>query len=98
MLSVEVSRRMMFSCVTFFDLTFLIPPVSSILIPPLILRFVVSAHTPSSHLFLTCTKGLMVPDAEVLSVACEILSALPIGNFQIKLNHRRCGMPNPLLY
>ncbi|CAN0508338.1 unnamed protein product [Ectocarpus sp. 12 AP-2014] len=33
--------------------------------------------------------GLMVPDAEVLSVACEILSSLPIGNFQIKLNHRR---------
>lgn len=32
----------------------------------------------------------MVPDAEVLSVACEILSALPIGNFVIKLNHRRC--------
>lgn len=33
--------------------------------------------------------GLMVPDAEVLSVACEILSSLPIGKFQIKLNHRR---------
>lgn len=31
----------------------------------------------------------MVPDAEVLSVACEILSSLPIGNFVIKLNHRR---------
>ncbi|CAM9169830.1 unnamed protein product [Laminaria digitata] len=45
--------------------------------------------------------GLMVPDAEVLSVACEILSSLPIGQFQIKLNHRRlldaildiCGCP-----
>lgn len=34
----------------------------------------------------------MVPDAEVLSVACEILSSLPIGNFQIKLNHRRYGI------
>lgn len=33
--------------------------------------------------------GLMVPDAEVLSVASEILSSLPIGEFQIKLNHRR---------
>lgn len=33
----------------------------------------------------------MVPDAEVLSVACEILSSLPIGKFQIKLNHRRQG-------
>ncbi|CAM9538872.1 unnamed protein product, partial [Discosporangium mesarthrocarpum] len=31
----------------------------------------------------------MVPDAEVLSVACEILSSLPIGDFKIKLNHRR---------
>ena len=35
--------------------------------------------------------GLMVPDAEVLSVASEILSSLPIGEFQIKLNHRRQG-------
>lgn len=33
----------------------------------------------------------MVPDAEVLSVASEILSSLPIGEFQIKLNHRRYG-------
>ena len=33
----------------------------------------------------------MVPDAEVLSVACEILSSLPIGKFQVKLNHRRQG-------
>ena len=31
----------------------------------------------------------MVPDAEVLSVAAEILSDLPIGQFVIKLNHRR---------
>jgi histidyl-tRNA synthetase len=45
--------------------------------------------------------GLMVPDAEVLSVACEILSSLPIGEFEVKLNHRRlldaildiCGCP-----
>jgi histidyl-tRNA synthetase len=34
--------------------------------------------------------GTMVADAEVLSVACEILAGLPIGDFQIKLNHRRC--------
>jgi histidyl-tRNA synthetase len=33
--------------------------------------------------------GPMVADAEVLSVACEILSGLPIGDFQVKLNHRR---------
>ena len=31
----------------------------------------------------------MVADAEVLSVACEILANLPVGEFQIKLNHRR---------
>jgi histidyl-tRNA synthetase len=43
----------------------------------------------------------MVPDAEVISVAAEILSDLPIGKFMIKLNHRRildavfelCGVP-----
>jgi histidyl-tRNA synthetase len=31
----------------------------------------------------------MVPDAEVISIAAEILSALPIGDFLIKLNHRK---------
>jgi len=31
---------------------------------------------------------LMMPDADVLKVACEILGDLPIGGFQIKLNHR----------
>ena len=30
----------------------------------------------------------MMPDAEVLTVAVEILSSLPIGAFTIKLNHR----------
>jgi len=30
----------------------------------------------------------MVPDAEVITVACEILSELPIGAFMVKLNHR----------
>jgi len=43
----------------------------------------------------------MVPDAEVLSVAAEILSQLPIGDFEIKINHRKlldsifdvCGVP-----
>ena len=33
--------------------------------------------------------GRMVPDSECLAVACEILDALPIGDFGIKLNHRR---------
>lgn len=35
------------------------------------------------------TYGRMVPDSECLCVACEILSSLPIGDFGIKLNHRR---------
>ena len=43
----------------------------------------------------------MIPETEVLSVAIEILRALPIGNFAIKLNHRVlldamldiCGVP-----
>eukprot|EP00560_Eucampia_antarctica_P007881 CAMPEP_0197824938 /NCGR_PEP_ID=MMETSP1437-20131217/2120_1 /TAXON_ID=49252 ORGANISM="Eucampia antarctica, Strain CCMP1452" /NCGR_SAMPLE_ID=MMETSP1437 /ASSEMBLY_ACC=CAM_ASM_001096 /LENGTH=885 /DNA_ID=CAMNT_0043424759 /DNA_START=51 /DNA_END=2708 /DNA_ORIENTATION=- len=32
--------------------------------------------------------GRMVPDAECVAVAAEILAALPIGEFGIKLNHR----------
>jgi histidyl-tRNA synthetase len=47
------------------------------------------------------TYGRMVPDSECLCVASEILASLPIGNFGIKLNHRRlldaildlCGVP-----
>ena len=31
----------------------------------------------------------MVPDAECVTVACEILSGLPIGNFMVKVNHRK---------
>ncbi len=50
------------------------------------------------------SHGLMVPDAEVLSVVCEILDSLPIGNFEVKLNHRKlldaildiCGCPPDL--
>ena len=45
--------------------------------------------------------GRMVPDAECLCVAIEILSSLPIGDFMIKINHRKlldaildlCGVP-----
>ena len=33
--------------------------------------------------------GLMMPDAEVLSVVCEILSALEIGAFSVKINNRK---------
>ncbi|GAA6004769.1 histidine--tRNA ligase [Rhodotorula paludigena] len=43
----------------------------------------------------------MLPDAECLSLTCEILEALEIGDFTIKLNHRKildglfavCGVP-----
>ncbi len=33
--------------------------------------------------------GIMIPDAEVLKVVVEILSQLPIGGFDIKINHRK---------
>ena len=33
--------------------------------------------------------ALMIPDAEVLTVVCEILSALDIGQFTVKVNHRK---------
>lgn len=35
------------------------------------------------------TYGLMIPDAEVLKVLIEILTNLNIGNFVVKLNHRK---------
>jgi histidyl-tRNA synthetase len=48
------------------------------------------------------TYGRMVPDSECLCVVCDILHALPIGDFGIKLNHRClldaildiCGVPS----
>ncbi|MBW0472471.1 hypothetical protein O181_012186 [Austropuccinia psidii MF-1] len=44
----------------------------------------------------------MIADAEVLAIACEVLEALEIGHFTIKLNHRKlldgifalCGVPD----
>lgn len=47
------------------------------------------------------TYGRMVPDSESVCVVCEILDALPIGDFAIKVNHRclldaildLCGVP-----
>jgi histidyl-tRNA synthetase len=46
--------------------------------------------------------GRMVPDSESLCVVCDILDALPIGDFGVKVNHRRlldaildlCGVPS----
>ncbi|KAJ3307217.1 Cytoplasmic and mitochondrial histidine tRNA synthetase [Kappamyces sp. JEL0829] len=48
------------------------------------------------------TYESMIPDAEVLRVTTEILSSLPIGDFVIKINHRKlldgmfqvCGVPD----
>jgi histidyl-tRNA synthetase len=33
--------------------------------------------------------GLMIPDAEVMKVLIEILTQLNIGNFVVKINHRK---------
>lgn len=43
----------------------------------------------------------MVPDAEILAIVCEALTALEIGEFTVKINHRKildgifelCGVP-----
>lgn len=35
------------------------------------------------------TYGVMIPDADLLSVIIDILASLKIGNFLIKLNHRK---------
>eukprot|EP00297_Palpitomonas_bilix_P024548 CAMPEP_0113879362 /NCGR_PEP_ID=MMETSP0780_2-20120614/7199_1 /TAXON_ID=652834 /ORGANISM="Palpitomonas bilix" /LENGTH=946 /DNA_ID=CAMNT_0000865941 /DNA_START=72 /DNA_END=2912 /DNA_ORIENTATION=+ /assembly_acc=CAM_ASM_000599 len=33
--------------------------------------------------------GVMIPDSEVLAVVCEILESVPIGAYEMKVNHRR---------
>jgi histidyl-tRNA synthetase len=43
----------------------------------------------------------MIPDAEIISLVCTILAKLEVGEFAIKLNHRKildgifevCGVP-----
>lgn len=43
----------------------------------------------------------MIPDAEIISLVCTILTKLEVGEFTIKLNHRKildgifevCGVP-----
>ena len=43
----------------------------------------------------------MIPDAEIISLVCAILSKLDVGEFTIKINHRKildgifevCGVP-----
>lgn len=44
----------------------------------------------------------MIPDAELISLLCTILSRLDVGEFTVKLNHRKildgifevCGVPS----
>ncbi|KAF8958318.1 histidyl-tRNA synthetase [Flammula alnicola] len=51
---------------------------------------------------ITGTWDPMIPDAELLSLLCTILSKLDVGEFTIKLNHRKildgifevCGVPS----
>ena len=31
----------------------------------------------------------MVPDAEILAIVCECLTALEIGEYTVKINHRK---------
>lgn len=33
--------------------------------------------------------GVMIPDADLLSVICDILKTIEVGSFLIKINHRR---------
>lgn len=43
----------------------------------------------------------MIPDAEILSLLCTILAKLDVGEFTVKINHRKildgifevCGVP-----
>ena len=35
------------------------------------------------------TYDPMVPDAEILAILCEALTALEIGEFTVKVNHRK---------
>lgn len=55
------------------------------------------------HAMILGSYNLMIPDAEVITIANEILLELPlIGKFLIKLNHRKildaifeiCGVPH----
>ena len=47
------------------------------------------------------TYDPMIPDAEVVRVMCEVLNALEVGSFKVKINHRKildgmfevCGVP-----
>jgi len=33
--------------------------------------------------------GLMIPDADLLSVVIDILASIEVGGFMIKINHRK---------
>lgn len=47
------------------------------------------------------TFDVMIPDAEIISLLCTILTRLEVGEFTVKMNHRKildgifevCGVP-----
>jgi histidyl-tRNA synthetase len=60
------------------------------------------SHSYSQQDFdISGVYDLMIPDAEILSLLCDILTRLKVGKFTIKLNHRKildgifsvCGVP-----
>lgn len=59
------------------------------------------AQGPEQDFDIAGSWDTMIPDAEILSLVCTILTRLEIGDFTIKVNHRRildgifevCGVP-----
>jgi histidyl-tRNA synthetase len=49
----------------------------------------VSAPIDVQDFDIAGTYDSMVPDAEILSILCESLSALDIGEYTVKINHRK---------
>jgi histidyl-tRNA synthetase len=59
------------------------------------------AFLPFKDFDIAGSYDAMVPDAEILAILCEALSKLDIGDFTVKINHRKildgifslCGVP-----
>jgi histidyl-tRNA synthetase len=59
------------------------------------------AFLPLKDFDIAGSYDAMVPDAEILAILCEALSKLDIGDFTVKINHRKildgifslCGVP-----
>lgn len=54
-----------------------------------ILEYTESSDFTPQDFDIAGTYDAMVPDAEILSVLCEALTALKIGEFTVKINHRK---------